>query len=77
MEIEILNKRFCDYSQFIKGYTPDTIKRYKTSIEYFSRVANVSEIRQVNDENVRNFFYYGQTTKNWEPNSFITYHKSL
>lgn len=77
MEIKILNHKFCDYSNFIRGYSKDTIRRYDTGIRNFCKVADVSEIEQVNQDNVRNYFYYGRTVKNWGSNSFITYHKTL
>lgn len=38
---------------------------------------NVSEISQVNENNVRELFYKGRTERNWSPNTFIVYHKTL
>lgn len=75
--IKILSQKFCDYSTYIKGLSPRTIQRYKHVINYYCRFANISEIEQVTQENVRNLFYYGRTTQNWTPNTFICYHKSL
>lgn len=75
--IKILSQKFCDYSIYIKGLTPSTITRYRHVINYFSRFANISEVEQITKENVRNLFYYGRTSQNWTPNTFICYHKSL
>lgn len=77
MSIQILSQKFCDYSKFIKGYSQPTIKRYKQVINYFCNFAKISEIDEVTEENTRNMFYYGRTTLNWTPNTFICYHKSL
>lgn len=77
MDIEILSKMFCEYSQSIKGYSNQTIRRYKNVIKRYSQIAKVNEISQVNDDNVRALFYYGRTERNWSVNTFIVYHKTL
>ena len=77
MSIQILSQKFCDYSKYIKGYSKPTITRYKQVINYFCNFAKISEIEEVTEDNTRNLFYYGRTTLNWTPNTFICYHKSL
>lgn len=77
MNIELLLERFCDYSVSIKGYSKDTVRRYRYVIKCFSKLAKVSEIKQVNDENVRQVFYFGRTERKWSVNTFIIYHKTL
>lgn len=34
-------------------------------------------MQEVTSDNVRSLFYYGRTQRNWTPNTFICYHKSL
>lgn len=75
--IKILSQKFCDYSIYIKGLSPRTIIRYRQVISYYCKFANISEIEQVTKDNARNLFYYGRTSQNWTPNTFICYHKSL
>lgn len=77
MSIKILAQKFCDYSLYIKGLTPSTIKRYRQVINYYSNFAHITEIDQVTKENTRNLFYFGRTEQHWTPNTFICYHKSL
>ena len=77
MDIEILLEKFCDYSLSIKGYSPNTIRRYKYVITCFCRFAHVTDLSQVTDENVRAVFYMGRTNRKWSVNTFIVYHKSL
>jgi len=77
MDIQILTRKFCDHSTFIRGYSKDTIKRYKQVIKSFSEDSQISEIEEVTDDKVRDYFYKGRTIKKWSANSFITYHKSL
>ena len=77
MDIEILALRFYDHSKFIKGYSRETIKRYKNVIRLYPRLANISQIGQVNEENVRAFFFHGRTQRAWKTNTFICYHNSL
>ena len=77
MDIQVLVDRFCDYSIYIRGFSPTTILRYRRAVKLYSKHAGIKEIEQVNDDNVRNYLYYGRTERNWAANSFITYHKSL
>jgi site-specific recombinase XerD len=77
VDIEILLQKFCDYSVSIRGYSKDTIRRYKYVIKAFCKFVDVSEIGQVTNENVRNLFYFGRTERKWSVNTFIVYHKTL
>jgi site-specific recombinase XerD len=77
VNIEILVHQFCDYSTHFKGYTKATIRRYRKSISYYCRAAQVSTIDQVTDENVRAIFINGRVQRNWKASTFITYQKSL
>src|SRR3989344_962889 len=76
-DIEILALKFYDYSKFIRGYSKETIRRYKSVIQFYSHCAHITQIGQVNEGNVRAFFFYGRTQRNWSTNTFISYHKSL
>lgn len=77
MDIEILSQKFCDYSLSIRGYSKDTIRRYKYVIHCLCKFANISEIGQVTDDNIRTLFYFGRTERKWSVNTFIVYHKTL
>lgn len=77
MDIEILLQKFCDYSISIKGYSKDTVRRYRYIIKCFCKISGISNIEQVNDNNVRDLFYIGRTQRNWSVNTFIIYHKTL
>lgn len=77
MDIPILLQRFCDYLLSIRGYSSDTIRRYKNVVTRYCKMMNVQEISQVSDDNVRELFYIGRTERNWSVNTFIVYHKTL
>ncbi len=77
MDIVTASKRFCEYSISIKGYSKDTIRRYNFVIKSYCRIAKISQISEVSEENVRALFYYGRIERNWSANTFIVYHKSL
>lgn len=77
MDIKILLHKFCDHSTFIRGYSKDTIKRYKQVIKSFCEHSGVSNIEEVTEDIVRDYFYKGRAVRKWSANSFITYHKSL
>ncbi len=76
-DVEILALKFYDHSSYIRGYTKATIARYKAAINYYFRIANVTQINQVTEKNVRDFLLYGRTVKHWKSNSFITFYMSL
>lgn len=77
MDIEILAMKFYDYSSYIRGYSPATISRYKAAINLYCRFTNITQINQVTEENVREFFFNGRSQRGWKANSFITFHISL
>ena len=77
MDIQILSRKFFDYSKYIKGFAPQTIRRYRQVINYYCNHAGITDIGQVTPENTKNLFYYGRTEKKWTTNTYICYHKSL
>ena len=77
MEIDILAQKFYDYSSYIRGYSPYTIRRYKNTINFFCNFAEVTKIEEVTEEKVRALFLHGRVHRNWGANTFVCYHKSL
>lgn len=69
--------KFCDYSTFIRGYSPRTILRYKFVIRAYSQSSGVTDIKNVTHDSVRAYFLAGRVDRAWSPNSFVTYLKSL
>ncbi len=77
MDIEILSQKFCDYSTSIRGFSKNTVRRYRNVIDGYRKFARISEISQVTEDNVRALFYYGRIERKWSVNTFIVYHKTL
>jgi len=77
MDIDTLRDQFCDHSTYIRGYSPDTIRRYRSTIQLLRRCTHVREIGECTEERIREFFYRGRVERHWEANSFVTFHKSL
>lgn len=77
MNIQILLQKFCDYLLSIRGYSKDTIRRYKYAVGSYCKIMKVSEIGLVSEDNVRELFYIGRTERKWSVNTFIVYHKTL
>jgi site-specific recombinase XerD len=77
MDIQLLAHKFYDYSTYIRGYSKETIRRYRSVINYYSKTVGITRIEQVTEENLRNFFFFGRTQRNWKPNTYIVFHKSL
>ena len=77
MDIGILASKFYDYSSYTKGFTKPTIMRYQCAINHYCRIANVTQINQVTEQNVRDFLLFGRTERHWKAISFITICMSL
>jgi len=77
MDIELLAFQFCDYCIQFKGYSKDTIRRYKTHIRQYCKYSGAIKTNDITLENVRAAFYFGRTERNWRSSSFIAFHASL
>lgn len=77
MDIQILAQKFYDHSFYMRGYSKHTIRRYKFVINNFCKHSGVTDIEQVNKENVRELFFHGRTERKWGSHTFITFIKSL
>lgn len=77
MDINILSQQFCAYSLSFKGYSKNTIRRYRTTISSFSKFTGITTLDQVTDENIRQLFYTGRIERRWSVNTYIGYRKTL
>lgn len=77
MYLEILVQQFCDYSLYFSGRSKDTIRRYKQVVKFYRQHAGIELLEQVTEENVRAYFFYGRTQKNWSSSTYISYHNTL
>lgn len=77
MFIQTLCQKFYDFSRYEKNYSPRTIQRYKQIIRFYYKQAQISEIEEVNLDNVRSLFYHGRSSLNWSTNTYLNYHKTL
>ncbi len=77
MDLQTTVDKFCDYSKYIRGYSPETIRRYRMTVQLLQHRMGVHEVEDCTNEIVREFFYSGRLQNRWASNSFITYHKSL
>jgi site-specific recombinase XerD len=77
MDIEILAQQFYDYSLHIRGYSKETVRRYKYVINSYRQYTGIKNINEVSNENVRSLLFYGRTQKKWQVNTYIVFYKSL
>lgn len=77
MDIEIIARKFYDYSLFMRGYSKGTIDRYRKIIDAYRVHMKITEIEQVTEINVRQMFMYGRTERKWCASTFIAYYMSL
>lgn len=77
MDIELLARRFYDYSRHMRGYSSETILRYRRIIEFYCRFAGLKNIEDVTNVSLRELFVNGRMQRNWRPRTFIVYYHSL
>src|SRR5690349_11803851 len=77
MELQALSEQFCDEARYLRGYTPDTIRRYRTTITLLRRRTGLEHLEDCTEERLREFFYVGRRERGWSSRSFITFHKTL
>lgn len=78
MDIREVHKQFCDYQATMKGFLPDTIDTYQSSLKIFLKLMpHIQHVEQVSEMEAQQFFYLGRTKRNWKPITFVSYHKGL
>lgn len=77
MEIQIAAQKFYEYSLYMKGFSPTTIKRYKYVINFYCRFARIKLFSEVTGSNITDLFLKGRTERKWSSNTFIVFYKSL
>ena len=77
MDIQILASKFYEHSIYIRGYSKQTIQRYKSIINFISKDLGITNIDEFTNKDIREFFLHGRTKRAWRPNTFICYYQSL
>jgi len=77
MNVHDAVEQFCSYSQYMRGYSPDTIRRYRGAVTGFLKAFPVRDLGELSIDSVRTWFFQGRTEKKWSAATFETYHKSL
>jgi site-specific recombinase XerD len=77
MDMQFLVQQFYGYSSYMRGFTKHTIRRYRTTLQLFSRETGATQVQQVTPEMVRTWFFQGRTNRQWSASTFLTYYKSL
>jgi site-specific recombinase XerD len=77
MDIQIQAQKFYEYSVYVRGYSKDTVRRYKYVINFYTRHAGIENINQISDANIRALFLYGRAERQWQTNTYLCFYKSL
>jgi site-specific recombinase XerD len=77
MKIDYLVQAFCEYALHMKGQSPETIRKYKSTIKSLCRAESIEDIEQFTLDVLRHFFYYGRMERKWTTLTFIGYHAAL
>jgi site-specific recombinase XerD len=77
MEIKNIAPKFYDYSIHIKGYSKQTVRRYKYVIDLYCKISEVTELEKVSEADVRALLFHGRAERKWSANTAIIFHKSL
>lgn len=76
-QIAKLHEEFCNYCILEKGYSPKTIRCYQYSCGSLLQDYQITDIHQITEGLLRQFFYRGKIEKNWTNNHILHHHKSL
>lgn len=77
MEIKTIAQNFYDYSLHIKGFSRQTIRRYKYAIDFYCKQSGIKTIDEVTVQNIRALFLHGRIERHWSSNTVLVFHKSL
>lgn len=77
MDIHLAAAQFYDYSLYIKGFSPQTIRRYRHAIKYYTSFAHVTTLNEISFASIRSMFFHGGMERQWRPATYRSYHKSL
>ncbi len=77
MDIATLCAQFCDEAKYLRGYSPDTIRRHRIVIEIFGRMLGLKDLGECTPARVQEFFYRGRRERHWTPTTYATYLGSL
>jgi site-specific recombinase XerD len=77
MDLDLATRKFYDYSLFMRGYSAATISRYDRVIKVYKKYANLIQVQDINETNLKGLFIHGRTNLSWKAGTFITYHRSL
>lgn len=77
MDLHATIQLFYKYSTDIKGYSKDTIRRYKYVIDLYCRHSGIITISDATPGNVRNLFFHGRGERKWSANTALVFYKSL
>lgn len=77
MDIKILAEKFYEYSIYIRGYSKETIRRYKYVIGFYCRFSDVKNINEVTEANLRTMFLNGRIERHWKSNTYVVFYKTL
>ncbi len=77
MDLLALHEEFCEYSTFIRGYTKETIRRYRQTLKVFMKITGIVDTRDISEDTVKKFFMDGRVERGWAASTYVTYHKSF
>ena len=72
-ELTNAHRTFCLFCLYEKGYSKETIKTYQYSFNVLLKHTKMEKFQQLNEDNVRSFFYWGKEILNWS-NNWISHH---
>lgn len=77
MDLDTLCTQFYDYSLIMRGFSPATIRRYKTTITTLRRLGRIDHLEECTNKRLRDYFYRGRAERKWSVGTFATYHDTL
>ena len=72
-----LHHDFCEFCLLEKGFSVNTIKCYKYSLDTLLKFFQLQAISEINEGVIRQFFYRGRKERNWTNSAILHHRKNL
>ncbi|MBS1683983.1 MAG: tyrosine-type recombinase/integrase [Bacteroidetes bacterium] len=77
MDFQLLAQRFEDYQRHVKGYSFQTIYRYRRLLNAFRKAKNIERIEDVTEETVRTYLMDGRVARKWSARTLILFQMTM
>jgi site-specific recombinase XerD len=72
-----LFEQYINYCSVIKNFSPTTISGYKSTLKWFLKTTEITDINEITQDRLEKWFYQGRLERKWSAETFRHYHKHI